>query len=121
MVFWNKINEYHLIFSNTSDESEKLLALCVLYIQRCNMEKAQSILAGMKKEELQQLLLEHWELLFDSSLNTKNRSKGICTFSELAVLLISTHGDLLAETFVVLIFDKHLININKVLKVCRIF
>lgn len=75
----------------------------------------------MRDEELQQLLLEHWELLFDTASSSssimKYRSKGFCTFSELAVMLITTHGDLLADTFVVLIFDKHCININKVLKV----
>lgn len=95
-----------------------MLAMCVLYIQRCNMEKAQEIISNMNKQELQELLLEHWELLFDntSSSNVKSKSKGICTFSELAVILMPIHGELMAELFVVLIFDKHSLNINKILK-----
>lgn len=90
--------------------------MCVLYIQRCNMKKAQEIIMNMNKEELQRLILEHWELLFDTP-TSKNKMKGISTFSELAVIIMSTHAELLAELFIVLIFDKHCLNINKILKV----
>lgn len=97
-----------------------MLALCVLYLQRCNVEKAKEIVTKMNKEELNQLLLEHWELLFDTASTTK-KSKGLFTFSELAVILMSTYGELLAELLVVLIFDKHCLNINKILKVLKYF
>lgn len=92
------------------------MAVSVLYVQRCNVKKAKETLDKLKNEELHALLLEHWELVFDSTACT-NKTKGASTFSELAVILMGSHPELLSKLFVVLIFDKRCLDLHKILKV----
>ncbi|KAJ8939346.1 hypothetical protein NQ318_005707 [Aromia moschata] len=97
--------------------SEKYLALAILYVQKCKMDRAQEHLETITKDDLRGLLLENHELLFETTYSLQNKSKGVTTFSELAVLLIGICPELLSAIFVTLIMDKRVVNLNKIIKV----
>ncbi|XP_018568137.1 uncharacterized protein LOC108908554 [Anoplophora glabripennis] len=100
-----------------SKPAEKYLALTILCIQKCNMNSAQEYLEKITKDSLCSLLLENCELLFETTYSLQNKNKGVTTFSELTVLLISVCPELLSFLFVSLIMDKKVINLNKIIKV----
>ncbi|XP_030747037.1 uncharacterized protein LOC115875658 [Sitophilus oryzae] len=102
--------------------SEKYLALCILYIQKCNSQKAEDNVQKITKENLSNLLMDNWELLFETTYVAQNNSnnrvqKGAISFSELAVLLITVCPEILSDLFVTLIMDKKVINLSKTIKV----
>lgn len=81
------------------------------------MSCAQEYLEKISKDSLCSLLLENFELLFEITYSLQNKNKGVTTFSELTVLLISVCPELLSFLFVSLIMDKKVINLNKIIKV----
>ncbi|XP_063922297.1 uncharacterized protein LOC135136807 [Zophobas morio] len=93
------------------------LALAILYTQKCNIKKAQDCLSEIPQGSLLTSLSDNWELLFDTTQNYQNKTKIVTTFSEFAVVLISSYPDTISETLVVLIMDKKAINLNKLIKV----
>ncbi|RZC40531.1 Hermansky-Pudlak syndrome 3 protein -like protein [Asbolus verrucosus] len=97
--------------------TEKFLALALLYTQKCSVKKAQECLDEIPKNNLLTTLLDNWELLFESTQSYQNKSKIVTTFSEFAVILISSQHEVLAESLVGLIMDKKAINLNKLIKV----
>lgn len=62
-------------------------------------------------------LYDNWELLFDTTQNYQNKTKIVTTFSDFAVVLITSYSDILSEVLVNLIMQKKTINLNKLLKV----
>ncbi|KAJ8953684.1 hypothetical protein NQ314_007292 [Rhamnusium bicolor] len=105
------------ISENFPKLAEKYLALTILFIQKCNSTKAQEYLEKITKDNLCRLMLENYELLFETTHSLQNRNKGVTTFSELTVLLISVCPELLSALFVNLIMRKKVINLNKIIKV----
>nr|XP_023016560.1 uncharacterized protein LOC111505899 [Leptinotarsa decemlineata] len=96
---------------------EKHLALTILYIQKCNMNKAREYLEKISKDCIYNLVLENYDLLFETTYSVKNRNKGVMTFSELTILLISVCPELLSSIFVSLMINKKVINLNRIIKV----
>ncbi|CAG9770856.1 unnamed protein product [Ceutorhynchus assimilis] len=107
--------------SDSTNLSEKNLALTILYIQKCNTSKAQEYLQNITKENLVDLLLENWDLLFETTIiaanNLQRNQKGTMSFSDLTVVLISVCPEILSEIFVTLIVDKKVIGLGKMIKV----
>lgn len=96
---------------------EKKVALVILYIQRCNMKKSQEVLELIPKEDLFDVLLENCELLFETTNNISGKSKGTTTFSELSVMLMGKHPEILSDLLVWLMTDSKAISLHKVLKI----
>ncbi|XP_050299811.1 uncharacterized protein LOC126738492 [Anthonomus grandis grandis] len=114
----------HILVDKCSDAtnlSEKNLALTLLYIQKCHVPKAEEHLHNMTKETLIDLLLDDWDLLFETTIITQNNlqrnQKGTTSFSDLTVVLISVCPEILSEIFVTLIVDKKVIGLNKMIKI----
>ncbi|XP_076256729.1 uncharacterized protein LOC143194058 [Rhynchophorus ferrugineus] len=101
--------------------SEKYLALCILYIQKCNVPKAEEYILKITQDNIISLLLDNWDLLFETTYVTQNNTtkvqKGTISFSELTVLLISICPEILSDIFVTLMMDKKAINLSKMIKV----
>lgn len=85
------------------------------------MNNAQEYLEKITKDSLCSLLLEHYDLLFETTYSLQNKNKGVTTFSELTILLISLCPEVLSFLFVSLIMDKKVINLNKIIKVNMYF
>ncbi|CAH0548559.1 unnamed protein product [Brassicogethes aeneus] len=100
-----------------SNVVEKNLALTILYIQKCNNTKALECLLKISNSTLFELLMENWELLFETTQNLQNKSKNMTTFSELSVILIPHNSDLISSVIVNLIVVKKVVNLNKIIKV----
>ncbi|XP_066255602.1 uncharacterized protein [Euwallacea similis] len=107
--------------SDATNISEKNLALTILYVQKCNNQKAEDHLRTITKENLVDLLLENWELLLDTTHllhpNALKPQKGTLSFSDLTVLLISICPEVLPEILVNLIMDKKVVGLNRMIKV----
>lgn len=97
--------------------AEKYLALCILYIQKCNSVRAQECMQNITQDKLFSMLLDNFDLLFETTYSAQNKAKGVTTFSELTVLLISIYPEMLSKVFVILIMDKKVINLHKIIKV----
>lgn len=95
---------------------EKTLALAILQVHRCNYGKARDLLTELGAEDLHDVLLENWELLFES-VDTAGKSKVANTFSELTTVLMSVCPDTLSEILVNLIVEKRVLSLGKMLKV----
>ncbi|CAG9861597.1 unnamed protein product [Phyllotreta striolata] len=108
------LNEKMLEFPKTS---EKHLALTLLYIQKCNTDKAQDYLDKITRDNLCSLILDNYDLLFETTFCAQNKNKSVTTFSELAILLVSICPELLSSVFVNLMMEKRAINLNKIIKV----
>lgn len=104
-----------ICFSDSLEIAEKSLALAVLHVQRCSMKKAQDLIGQIEVHDLQQLLVENWEILFDFAL--KNGAKTIVGFSEVCIVLFGIHPDMLAQFFASLIRDNKAVSLGKILKV----
>lgn len=106
---------------SSTNLSEKNLALTILYIQKCNTSKAEDYLQNITKENLVDLLLDNWDLLFETTFiaanNPQRVQKGTVSFSDLTVVLISICPEILSEIFVTLIVDKKVIGLGKMIKV----
>ncbi|XP_017770886.1 PREDICTED: Hermansky-Pudlak syndrome 3 protein homolog isoform X2 [Nicrophorus vespilloides] len=102
------------IISPDIDQTEKIVALVVLYNLRDNSAKARELLQEINTEDLRKVLLENWELLFESF--GSRRVIGL-SFSELAVMLMNVRPDLLAELLLAYVNDKRVITLGKLLKV----
>lgn len=87
----------------------------MLYVQRNNLKKAQELLEKINVRDLQLLLEENWDVLFD--FQNKNGVKSIVGFSEVCIVLFGIHPELLAEFFVSLIRDNKAVSLGKILKV----
>lgn len=107
----------HIFSRSLTNGSETYLSLAILYIQKCNSNKAQEYLEKITHNNLTHLLTENYDLLFDVSYSVQNKTKTSTTFTELAVLLISVCSELLSTLFVALIMEKKIISLNKMLKV----
>ncbi|XP_044260158.1 Hermansky-Pudlak syndrome 3 protein homolog [Tribolium madens] len=97
--------------------TEKHLALAVLHTQKCNTSKSQESLSQIPENDLLTALQENWELLFDTTQSFQGKTKIVSTFSEFAVVLITSQSDILSQTLVYLIMEKKSINLNKLIKV----
>ncbi|KAI4454775.1 hermansky-pudlak syndrome 3 protein [Holotrichia oblita] len=97
------------------NQNERLLALAVLYIQKCNTKKSQDILFDIRENGLKSILLENWELLFDQvPISSKHK---LASFSELCVLIMSGYPDILSDILVALIIEKKIVTLHKMLKI----
>ncbi|CAG9830670.1 unnamed protein product [Diabrotica balteata] len=105
------------ISENFGVSAEKHLALTLLYIQKCNTTMAQDHLDKITRENLRLLILENYDLLFETTYPPQHKNKSVTTFSELTILLISICPELLSSVFVNLMMDKKVINLNKIIKV----
>ncbi|KAJ8917277.1 hypothetical protein NQ315_002294 [Exocentrus adspersus] len=105
------------VSDNFSQLAEKYLALAVLYVQKCDPANAQFYLEKITKDNLCDLLLENDDLLFETTYSVQNKNKGVTTFSELTVLLISVCPNLLPFLFINLIVEKKTMTLNKIIKV----
>ncbi|XP_072381233.1 uncharacterized protein [Diabrotica undecimpunctata] len=105
------------ISENFGVSAEKHLALTLLYIQKCNTTMAQDHLDKITRENLRLLILENYDLLFETMYPPQHKNKSVTTFSELTILLISICPELLSSVFVNLMMDKKIINLNKIIKV----
>ncbi|CAH2008089.1 unnamed protein product [Acanthoscelides obtectus] len=97
--------------------AEKYLALAILYIQKCNTNSAKENIENISQQSLCDLLLENYNLVFETTYSPQSKSKGVTTFSELTILLITVCPELLCTIFVTLVIDKKVINLHKLLKV----
>lgn len=99
--------------------AEKYLALSILYIQKCNLNRAQESIDHIYRRscKLFNILVENYDLLFETTHSAQNRSKGVTTFSELAILLINVLREKMSKLFVYLITEKKLITLHKMIKV----
>ncbi|KAL3270567.1 hypothetical protein HHI36_021104 [Cryptolaemus montrouzieri] len=97
-------------------QAEKNLVLCILYIQKNNFSQARHCLEQIDVENLYQLLLDHWELLFDQNFN-QSGSKGMTNFSELSDLVISHCTDRFADILVCLVLKKKVMHLNRLIKI----
>lgn len=83
----------------------------------CNMIKAEQIISSIEKDQLYSILFDNWELLLELTIGSGGKVKASTTFSELTVLLMSVHPDILAELFSDLMADNKPLTLHKVLKV----
>lgn len=97
--------------------SEQHLALTILYLQEYNDLKAEQHLKNMTEENLTDLLLDNWEVLFDITHLPHRRTKTTMSFSQLGSFLISRCPEVLADILVVLISERKVIGLNKLIKV----
>lgn len=95
--------------------AEKHLALAILHVQCCSIKKAQQLIEKINTRDLQQLLNENWEVLFD--FTNKNGSKSVSGFSEISSVLFGVCPDVLAELFVNLSKENKAVTLGKILKV----
>ncbi|KAF5303309.1 hypothetical protein FQA39_LY10048 [Lamprigera yunnana] len=87
---------------DSHNETERLLALALLYVQEYNMEKAKNVVSNMNKDEcLLKLLLENWQLLFETT--SAGKHKHSIAFSEFSIILIVNKCEILSEAFITLI------------------
>lgn len=118
----NLLREYatdkliNIYVQNSSKENNDLIALAVLYLQRCMQQEAKEILETVPVEDLKEILNANWELLFDASGNIKSKDC-IRTFSELTAILIDKKPNMLAALLAYLINDKKAVTLDTVLKV----
>ncbi|XP_060533460.1 uncharacterized protein LOC132706255 isoform X2 [Cylas formicarius] len=99
------------------DRAERHLALTILQIQKGNGDVAETCLRKISRERLVELLLDNWDLLFETTYVPQSKTKGVTSFSELSVLLISVCPELLADILVRLIVEKKTVNLCKIIKV----
>lgn len=79
------------------------------------MKKAQDILVDIHSKDLKMILLGNWELLFDhTSLAVKHK---LTSFSELSVSIMSVYPDVLSDIFVILMIERKVITLHKMLKI----
>lgn len=110
-----------LFVSNVKKETEKLLALTLLYVQECNMKEAENVINMITDNQiLYQTLVENWKLLVESSHSMGGKHKSPYCFSEFSVTLMFTKCDVLSEVFVFLMFDRK-IHLHNILRVRGLF
>lgn len=93
----------------------RLLALSIVYIHKCNTQKAQENLDLIPNDVLRDLLQQNGELLFDYCYQ-RDKLKSI-TFSELATILIATKPEILSNILVTLMTDKKTLTLHKLIRV----
>lgn len=85
----------NLLSSQTSSDCTKL-ALVLLNLQSEKHEQAKTILEPISEHFVEQTVLEHWHLLFDSTA-LKKRSRAVPTFSEFSGILMQQKTQKFAE------------------------
>lgn len=105
-----------LFFSDLKNQDDRSLALCLLYIQKNNFSQARHCLKQIDSNNLNNLLLEHWEILFDNS-SKQQSSKGITNFSEIGDLIIKNCTEQFAHLLITLVMKEKILTISKLIKV----
>ncbi|XP_024940202.1 uncharacterized protein LOC107267226 isoform X1 [Cephus cinctus] len=91
------------------------MALVLLYIQAERIEQAEKYLESVSDRFLRNILLEYWQLLFDTTAIMK-KSRAIPTFSELSGTLVRKKPILFAEILARLIAES-VLSLQQVLQV----
>ncbi|KRT79408.1 hypothetical protein AMK59_8468 [Oryctes borbonicus] len=101
--------------NNQKAQTERLLALVVLHIQKCNMKKSQDFLTDIREDDIKNVLLQNWELLFDQiPISSKHK---LASFSELCVLVMSVYPEIISKILVALVIDRKVVTLHKMLKI----
>mgnify|MGYP006952278525 FL=1 len=88
------------------------LSLALMCIQRDQCEQAKTVLLTMSAKQLENLLIQYYDLLFSN-----HGSTGLNMFTELSMILIEIHPKVLASVLSELVTEKRLLSLSKVLKI----
>lgn len=101
---------------NFTHQNEKNLALCLLYIQKNNFSQAKLCLKQIPADNLQGLLLDNWEILFENYSKLQG-PKGRTNFSEVGDLIIKNYTERFANLLVTLVMKQKIMNFNRLMKI----
>lgn len=105
----------NLLLTHETDDIIKL-ALALLYIQADKQEQAEKALEPVSIRCIKQIVLEHWELLFDVTA-VKKRSPMIATFSDFAGTLMLIKNITFADILIQIIEDEGALSLHQIIQV----
>lgn len=112
-----KIYEFLINYDDKSDE--EMLCIILHLLKKDEVSAASSLLDQIKRENLYQLMVHHWNILFEFSTHgvSKKLSKSIISFSDFTELLFLTNSsmtrcELLTDVLLYHIYDTKLIKFN---------
>ncbi|EEB20087.1 hypothetical protein Phum_PHUM601870 [Pediculus humanus corporis] len=101
-----------LLSKNSVPFDKDALSLALMCIQRDQCEQAKTVLLTMSAKQLENLLIQYYDLLFSN-----HGSTGLNMFTELSMILIEIHPKVLASVLSQLVTEKRLLSLSKVLKI----
>ncbi|XP_029162618.1 uncharacterized protein LOC114934141 [Nylanderia fulva] len=104
-----------LLLTHETDDAVKL-ALALLYIQADKQDQAEKVLEPVSVQCIKQLILAHWELLFDVTA-MKKRSPMIPTFSDFAGTLMLVKNTTFADILIQIIEDGGALSLHQIIQV----
>ncbi|XP_012533223.1 Hermansky-Pudlak syndrome 3 protein homolog [Monomorium pharaonis] len=105
----------NLLLTHETDDIVKL-ALALLYIQADKQEQAEKALEPVSVRCIKQIVLKHWELLFDMTA-MKKRSSMIATFSDFAGTLMLIKNTIFADILIQIIEDEGALSLHQIIQV----
>lgn len=113
---------YEFLINYDDKSNEEMLCIILHLLKKDEVSAASSLLDQIKREDLYQLLVRHWNILFEFSTHgnaslTKKLSKSIISFSDFTELLFLTNSstercELLTDVLLYHIFDTKMIKFN---------
>lgn len=105
----------NVLLTHEADDAVKL-ALAILYIQADKQKQAERALEPVSTRCIKQIVLERWELLFDTTA-MKKRSPMIPTFSDFAGTLMLIKNTTFAEILIQIIEDEGTLSLHQIIQV----
>lgn len=102
----------NLLSRSSVPQDKDALSLALMCIQRGQNDQAKTVLLTMTAPQLQALLLQYSDLLFE-----KPNSSHTGGFSELSIVLIEIYPKILGDVLSLLVTEKKLMNLSKILKI----
>jgi hypothetical protein len=113
---------YEFLINYDDKSNEEMLCIILHLLKKDEVSASNSLLDQIKREDLYQLLVRHWNILFEFSTHgvassTKKLSKSIISFSDFTELLFLTNSsfercELLTDVLLYHIYDTKMIKFN---------
>jgi len=105
----------NLLLTHETNDTVKL-AMALLYIQADKQEQAEKALETVSVRCIKQIVLEHWELLFDVT-TMKKKIPMIATFSDFASILMLIKNTTFADILIQIIEDEGALSLHQIIQV----
>ncbi|XP_066603290.1 BLOC-2 complex member HPS3 [Prorops nasuta] len=105
-----------LLLPHPQCDDEIRLALALLYIQSEKQEKAEKIMEEISEGSIRTILVNHWDLLFDSTA-VRKKSRMIPTFSDFAGILMCNKHSTFADILIEIIEGERILSLHLVIQV----
>lgn len=102
----------NLLSRSSIPQDKDALSLALMCIQRDQIDQAKTVLLTMTASQLQGLLLQYSDLLFE-----KPNSSHLGGFTELSMVLIEIYPKILGDVLSLLVTEKKVLNLCKILKI----